>query len=113
MSFRTQKINQAKNDFGKDFYKLLNNAIYGKTMENVRNRVKKEFSRKDDNDKTIKQQSKITFNGIHKSYTNHDSYTFKKNGVLLDKLIYLGFATLSITISKTIMYETNYDKLQP
>ena len=46
-------------------------------MENVRNRIKVEFIKKDDTDKFIKQQSKLTFNGIHKSYENYDSYTFK------------------------------------
>ena len=34
-------------------------------MEIVRNRIKVEFMRKDDTDKMIKQQSKLTFNGIH------------------------------------------------
>ena len=40
INFFTQKRNQAVNDFEKDFYKLLKNAFYGRTMENVRNRLK-------------------------------------------------------------------------
>ena len=111
ISFNTQKRNQAVNDFGKDFYKLLNNAFYGKTMENVRNRLKIKFVKKDDHRELIKQQSKLTFNGIHKSYENCDSYTFKQNEVLMDKPIYLGFSVLEL--SKLLMYETYYDKLQP
>ena len=111
ISFNTQKRNKAKNDFEKDFYKLLNNAFYGKTMENVRNRLKIKFIKKDDYREIIKQQSKLTFNGIHKSYENCDSYTFKQNEVLMDKPIYLGFTVLEL--SKLHMYETYYDKLQP
>ena len=80
-------------------------------MENIRNRCKIEFIRKDDNEKIIKQQSKLTFNGIHKSYENYDSYTFKQNEVLMDKPIYLGFSVLEL--SKLHMYETYYDILQP
>ena len=59
----------------------------------------------------IKQQSKITFNGIHKSYENCDSYTFKQNEVVMDKAIYVGFTILQL--SKLHMYETYYDTLQP
>ena len=45
-NFKTQKRNQAVNDSEKDFYKLLNNALNGKTMENVRNRLKIKFVKK-------------------------------------------------------------------
>ena len=111
INFNTQKRNEAVNDFEKDHYKLLNNAFYSKTMENVRNRLKIEFSKKDDNEENIKQQSKLISNGIHKSYENYGSYTFKQNEVLMDKPIYLGFSVLQL--SKLFMYRTYYDKLQP
>ena len=110
-SCNTQKRNKAKNDFEKEFYKLLNNAFYGKTMENNRNRLKIKFNKKDDYRKIIEYQSKLTFNGIHKSYDNCDSYTLKQNEVLMDQPIYLGFSVLEL--SKLHMYETYYDKLQP
>ena len=48
---------------------------------------------------------------MHKSYENCDSYTFKQNEFLRDKLFYLGFAILEL--SKLLMFETCYDELQP
>ena len=66
MNFNTQKTNQAVNDFGKGFYKLLNNAFYGTTTENVRNSFVIEFTKRDDTDEIVKQQSKLNFNGIQK-----------------------------------------------
>ena len=107
-TFFTQKRNKAKNVFEKDFYKLLQNFFCGKTMEKVRNRIRLELFEKDYSKNTIKQQSKLTFNEIHKSYGNCDSYTFKQNKVLMDKLIYLGLVI--IELSKLHMYETYYDK---
>ena len=87
LNFIAQKRNMAKNDFEKDFYKLLNNAFYGKTMANVRSRCKIKFIKKGEINRIIKQQSKLTLNGVHKSYENCDSYTFKQNEVLMDKPI--------------------------
>ena len=102
----------SKNDFEKDFYKLLNNAVFTvNAWKILRNRIKVEFLKKDDNDKIVKQQSKLTFNGIHKSYENYDSYTFKQNEILLDKPLYLGFSVLEL--SKLHMYSTYYEKFQP
>ena len=110
ISFNTQKRNKAKNDFQKVFHKLLNNAFYGKTMENVQNPLRLEFIKKYEYMKIIKQQSKLTFAGIHKSYEICDSYLFKQNEVQMDNPIYLGFAVPEL--SKLHMYETYYDKLQ-
>ena len=109
--FITQKRNKAKNELGKDFYKLLNNAFYGKTLENVRNRLILEFIKRDDYKKIKKQQSNVPFAGIHKSYENCDSYSFRQDEVRLDKPFYLGFAILEV--NKLHVFETYYDNIQP
>ena len=47
-------------------------------MENVQNRLELDFIKKDDFEKNTKQESKLTFIGIHKLYENCDSYVLKK-----------------------------------
>ena len=95
--FNTQKRNRAKNDFEKDFFKLLVNAAFGKFLENVRNRLEIELIKKNNDEKIINQQSKLTFSGINKSYENCDSYTFKQNQVVIDKALCVGFAILELS----------------
>ena len=84
-------------------------------MENVRNKIRVEFLMNNENEKIVKWQSKLSFNGIHNTYivgdTGYSSFTFKQTEVLMDKPIYLGFAVLDL--SKLLMYETYYEKLQP
>ena len=58
IDYNIQKRNKTNNDFGKNFYKLLNNAFHGKIMENVRNRISVEFLKNKDNEKFVKWQSK-------------------------------------------------------
>ena len=79
ISFNTQKRNKAENDFEKDFYKLLNNAFYGETMGNVRNRLRLDLIEKHEYKEIIEQKSKIIFNGIHKTYEDCDNFILKKN----------------------------------
>ena len=95
--FNTMKNGEAKYDFEKGFYKLLHISFYGKTVENLGNRGKLEFIKKDDNEKITKQQSKLTFNAIHISYTIYDSYSLKQIEVLMDEPIYLGFAIIELS----------------
>ena len=80
-------------------------------MEIFRNRIEVEIIRKDDTDKILKEQFKLTIFGIHKSYENYDSYTIRQNQVLMDKPIYLGLAVLEL--SKFLMYISYYLRLQP
>ena len=106
----TQKQKKARNELKKDFCIFLDNSFYGKTMEDVRNRIKVEFIKKDDTNKIKNQKSKLIFKGIHKSYEIYDSFTFKQNEVLMDKPTNLGFSVLEL--SKLLYFETYYDKLQ-
>ena len=63
ISFSTQKRNEASGDFEKCFFKLLNVAFFGKTMQNVRIRKKVLTIKKDEDDKMVTWQSKLTFVG--------------------------------------------------
>ena len=53
ISFNTQKRNKAKNDFEKDFFKLLVTAAFGKFLGNVRNRLGLELIKKDNIKKVL------------------------------------------------------------
>ena len=54
---------------------------------------------------------KITFKGIHKSYTNYHRDIFTQIEVVMDQPMCLGFVVLEV--SNLFMYETQNDKLQP
>ena len=111
INHNTQKRAKAKTNFEKDLYKLMNNAFFGKTMENVRDRTNLEFIPHTNIDQIIKRQSKLSFKGIVNHYSEFSVYKFDKEKVIFDKPIYLGFSVLEL--SKLLMYEFYYHKLQP
>ena len=74
----TKKRTKAKTNFEKDLYKLMNKASFGKTMENVRDRVNLEFIDHSQIDQIIKRQSKLSFKGVINWYQTFSVYKFDK-----------------------------------
>ena len=100
---------KTNNDFEKDFFKLMNNSVFGKTMENVRNHRDIKIVT------TYRQRMKFASEPDYHTtkYISEDLLIMemKKVEVKMNKPIYLGQAILDI--SKTLMYEFWYDYLKP
>ena len=105
----TELRKKAKNDFEKDFFKLMNNAVFGKTMENVRKHRNIKLV------KTYRRRNKLVFEPNY--YTikcfseNLVAIEMKKTKIKRNKPIYLGLSILEI--SKILIYEFWYDYLKP
>ena len=110
IELNTEKRKRSKSNADIDFFKLLSNCFFSKTMENVLKRTLLKFIRNDDEKKILKAQSNLSFDGIHHLNENYSSNMFKNNILSLSKQIYLGSVILDL--SKLLMYETYYDKLQ-
>ena len=100
---------KANNDFEKDFFKLINNLVFGKTMENVRNHRDIKIVTTDRQRKKFASEP----NYHTTKYISADLLIMemKKVEVKMNKPIYLGQAILDI--SKTLMYEFWYHYLKP
>ena len=100
---------KAKNNFEKDFYKLMNNSVFGKTMENIRNRVDVKLVNTEE--KLRKLVAKPNLKGPPKIFSeNLVSVHMKKTSLTMNKPVYLGMCILDL--SKTIMYDFHYQYIK-
>ena len=103
LTHKTRK--EAANDADKNHFKLLNNAVYGKTMENLRNRIKIRVVKNSQD--FIKYTSKPTCVNWKVFENNLAAIHEKKISLILNKPIYVGFTVLEI--SKWEMYNFHYN----
>eukprot|EP00081_Caenorhabditis_elegans_P015561 NP_495214.1 Uncharacterized protein CELE_H12I13.3 [Caenorhabditis elegans] len=80
---------QAKNDFEKDFFKLMNNSVFGKTMENIRNRVNIRLVT--DDDSALKLIRKPNFKNSTIITEDLLSVELTKTKLVFDKPIYFHY----------------------
>ena len=109
IDFNTQLRTAATNDFEKDFFKLMNNSVFGKMMENIR---------KHRNIKLVTTEEKYLSTVMCLNFKSGVLFgenlmvcEMGKIKVVMKKLVYLGQAILDL--SKIVMYEFHYDYMVP
>ena len=108
IDMNTELRKEAKNDFEKDFFKLMNNAVFGKTMENVRKHRDIKLVTTDKRRNQL--ASEPNYHTTKYFSENLIAIETEKTKVKMNKPIYLGMSILDI--SKTLMYEFWYDYIK-
>ena len=109
IEMNTNLRTKAKNNFEKDFFKLMNNSVFGKTMENIRNRVNVKLV--NTQERLKKLSAKTNYKGCKIFNENLISVHMKKTSLTMNKPVYLGMCILDL--SKTIMYDFHYNYIKP
>ena len=109
IDMNTELRKLAKDDFEKDLFKLMNNAVFGKTMENIRkHRDIKIVTTDKKRNKLVSETNYHTMNYISEDLSIIE---MNKTKVKMNKPMYLGLSILDI--SKILMYEFWYDYMKP
>ena len=108
IDFNTQKRAEANNDFEKDFFKLMNNAVFKKTLQNPRMQRTINFV------STPKKLKKLILHPLFKGFRviNENLYGIERSPsrILFNKLIYVGFIVLELP--KRHMYDFHYNHIK-
>ena len=105
----TRLRKDAKNEFEKDFFKLMNNSVFGKTMENIRNH--KDMKLVTSDEKYLKYVMKPNLKDGFPFSRHLFAVEMGKTEVTMNKPVYLWQAILDL--SKTLMYDFHYDYMRP
>ena len=109
IDFNTQLRTTATNDFEKDFFKLMNNLVFGKTMENIRKHRNIKLVMTEE--KYLGMVMKPNFKSGVLFGENLMGCEMGKIKVVMNKPVYLDQAILDL--SKIVMYEFHYDYMVP
>ena len=108
IDLNTELRTKAKNDFEKDFFKLMNNSVFGKTMENMEKRVNVKLVT--EREKATKLSSSPNFESFTIFDENLIAIHMKREKLFYNKPIYLGMCILDL--SKTLMFKFHYDYIK-
>ena len=104
----TELRKTAANSFEKDFFKLMNNSVFGKTIENIRKRQNIVLV---DNRKTaLKLSKRPNFERVTIFDKNLIAAHMKKTEIYFNKPVYVGQAILDL--SKTLMFDFHYNYIK-
>ena len=109
IDMNTELRKATKNDFGKDLFKLMNNLVFRKTMENIRKH--KDIKLVTTDKKRSKLVSEPNYHTFNLTSEDLSIIEMKKTKVKMNKPTYLGLSILEI--SKILMYEFWYDYMKP
>ena len=108
IDFNTQKRTNAKTNFEKDLFKLMNNSVFGKTMENIRKRV--DVRLVTSKEKLLKLASKPTYVSSKIFNENLVAVHKIKETLTMNRPAYVGACILDM--SKTLIYDFHYNYIK-
>ena len=106
----TELRKKAANDFEKDLYKLMNNSVFGKTMENLRKRVNVKLVRGSEEDKLRRLIASPAFARANIFDDNLAAIQMHKSHLILNRPVYVGMSILDL--SKHLMYDFYYNQIK-